>query len=120
MGTIFVQIASYRDAELLPTLRDCLAKAAHPENLRFGICWQHDNTEKLGGFISNPRFRVISVPYQDSKVVCWARNAIQSLYSGETYTLQLDSHHRFIPRWDSALIEMLQSLGSEKAILTSY
>jgi len=120
MSTIFVQIASYRDAELLPTLRDCLAKAAHPENLRFGICWQHDKTEKLGKFISDPRFRVISVPYRDSKGVCWARNAIQSLYSGETYTLQLDSHHRFIPGWDSALIEMLQSLGSEKTILTSY
>jgi hypothetical protein len=120
MSTIFVQIASYRDAELLPTLRDCIAKAAHPENLRFGICWQHDKTESLGKFIADPRFRVISIPYQDSKGVCWARNAIQSLYAGETYTLQLDSHHRFIPGWDSALIEMLQPLDSEKAILTTY
>ena len=120
MSSIFVQIASYRDAELLPTLRDCLAKAAHPENLRFGICWQHDETEDIGKFISDPRFRVISVPYQDSRGVCWARNAIQSLYAGETYTLQLDSHHRFTPRWDSTLVAMLQSLDSEKAILTSY
>jgi hypothetical protein len=120
MSTIFVQIASYRDAELLPTLRDCMAKAAHPENLRFGICWQHDKTESLGKFLSDPRFRVISVPYQDSKGVCWARNAIQSLYAGETYTLQLDSHHRFVPAWDSKLIAMLESLDSEKAILTAY
>lgn len=120
MSTIFVQIASYRDAELLPTLRDCLGKAAHPERLRFGICWQHDKTESLGRFISDRRFRVISIRYQDSKGVCWARNAIQALYAGETYTLQLDSHHRFIPGWDSALIEMLESLDSDKAILTSY
>jgi hypothetical protein len=120
MSTIFVQIASYRDAELLPTLRDCLKKAAHPENLRFGICWQHDKSESLGKFLSDPRFRVISIPYQDSKGVCWARNAIQSLYAGETYTLQLDSHHRFIRNWDSALIEMLESLDSEKPLLTSY
>src|SRR5271165_7151910 len=109
MSTIFVQIATYRDAELLPTLRDCIAKAAHPENLRFGICWQHDKTESLGKFIANPRFRVISIPYQDSKGVCWARNAIQSLYAGETYTLQLDSHHRFVSGWDS-----------KKSVLTSY
>ncbi len=120
MSTIFVQIAAYRDAELSPTLRDCIAKAAHPENLRFGICWQHDKTEKLGKFIADPRFRVISVPYRDSKGVCWARNAIQSLYAGETYTLQLDSHHRFVPAWDTKLIEMLESLDSEKAVLTAY
>jgi hypothetical protein len=120
MSTIFVQIASYRDAELLPTLRDCIAKAAHPEGLRFGICWQHDKTENLGKFLSDPRFRVISIPYQESKGVCWARNAIQSLYAGETYTLQLDSHHRFVPGWDSKLIAMLESLDSEKAILTAY
>jgi hypothetical protein len=120
MSTIFVQIASYRDAELLPTLRDCIAKAAHPENLRFGICWQHDKTESLGKFLADPRFRVISIPYKDSKGVCWARNAIQSLYAGETYTLQLDSHHRFVPAWDSKLIAMLDSLDYEKAILTAY
>ncbi len=120
MSTIFVQVASYRDAELLPTLRDSIAKAAYPENLRFGICWQHDKTESLGKFLSDPRFRVISIPHQDSKGVCWARNAIQSLYAGETYTLQLDSHHRFVPEWDSKLIAMLQSLDSEKAILTAY
>ena len=115
-----MQIASYRDAELLPTLRDCIAKAAHPENLRFGICWQHDKTESLGEFLADPRFRVISIPYQDSKGVCWARNAIQSLYAGETYTLQLDSHHRFVPAWDSKLIAMLESSDSEKALLTAY
>jgi hypothetical protein len=120
MPAIFVQIASYRDAELLPTLRDCLAKAAHPENLRFGICWQHDETEDLSEFLSDPRFRVIAIPYQESQGVCWARNAIQSLYAGETYTLQLDSHHRFIAGWDSTLIEMLESLDSDKPLLTSY
>lgn len=37
---IFVQIAAYRDPELLPTIQDCLAKADFPDNLRFGICWQ--------------------------------------------------------------------------------
>ena len=30
---IFVQIASYRDPELLPTIRDCIDKAKHPEML---------------------------------------------------------------------------------------
>jgi hypothetical protein len=115
-----VQIASYRDAELIPTLRDCLAQAAHPENLRFGICWQHDKTEDLGEFLSDSRFRVISVPYEESRGVCWARNAIQLLYDGEAFTLQLDSHHRFISGWDTALIDLLESLDADKPLLTSY
>ena len=30
---IFIQIASYRDPELLKTLRDCIDKAEKPNNL---------------------------------------------------------------------------------------
>ena len=37
-NTIFVQIAAYRDPELLPTIRDCLQKAKYPKLLSFGIC----------------------------------------------------------------------------------
>ena len=33
--TIFVQIAAYRDPDLLNTLRDILEKAKNPDNLRF-------------------------------------------------------------------------------------
>lgn len=42
MNRIFIQIAAYRDPELLKTIEDCLKNADHPENLRFGICWQHN------------------------------------------------------------------------------
>ena len=45
-GKIFVQIASYRDPELLPTIRDCISKAKYPENLRIGIAWQHSDSDK--------------------------------------------------------------------------
>ena len=47
MDKIFVQIASYRDPELVPTIRDCIAKAKHPERLTFGINWQRDENESL-------------------------------------------------------------------------
>ena len=115
-----MQIAAYRDPELLPTLRDCLRKARHPENLVFGICWQRDFTERLDEFAGDKRFRVITIPWWDSKGVCWARNAIQSLYNGETYTLQLDSHHRFIQDWDAELIAMMDLVDSAKPLLTTY
>jgi len=40
MTKIFIQIASYRDPELLPTLNSALCNAKYPENLTFGIVWQ--------------------------------------------------------------------------------
>jgi hypothetical protein len=120
MSKIFVQIASYRDPELVPTIRDCISKAKYADRLTFGICWQRDETESLDEFVNDDRFRVIDVPWNQSKGLCWARSLIQKLWSGEEYTLQLDSHHRFIQNWDEELIEMMKLTGSEKPIVGSY
>ena len=45
-GKIFIQIASYRDPELNKTLEDCISKSKNPENLVFGICWQHSTEDE--------------------------------------------------------------------------
>ena len=118
--TVFVSIASYRDPELLPTLRDCLATAARPDRLRFGICWQHDETDSLAEFAGDPRFDVIDVDYRDSLGACWARAEIMGRYAGEDYFLQLDSHHRFVPGWDEKLIGHLHAADSVKPVLSTY
>lgn len=123
---IFIQIASYRDPQLVPTLKDCLANAKHPENLVFSIAWQHsseDTWDNLDSFKFDPRFKIVDIDYKDSKGACWARNQLQQNYDGEEYTLQLDSHHRFIKDWDVELISMIKQLqekGHEKPLLTGY
>jgi hypothetical protein len=123
---IFIQIASYRDPQLLPTLRDCISKAKFPENLVFSISWQHSNDDEwdnLNEFSGDTRFKIVDIDHRDSKGACWARNQLQQNYDGEKYTLQLDSHHRFIENWDEELIIMyedLRSKGYEKPLLTSY
>jgi hypothetical protein len=120
---IFIQIASYRDPQLLPTIRDCIKNAKNPKNLVFAICWQRSPEESLEEFADDKRFKIIDVPYLESKGACWARNKIQQLYSNEKYTLQLDSHHRFVENWDELLIKMvkdLQKKGHKKPLLTSY
>src|SRR5271155_5114869 len=101
--TIFISIASYRDSQLGPTVHDCIAKADHPEELRFGICWQHAPDESLP-FGDDARFRVIDVDHMSSRGVCWARSEITRLVDDEDWYLQLDSHHRFVPGWDTELI----------------
>ncbi|WMD20254.1 GlcNAc-transferase family protein [Achromobacter seleniivolatilans] len=142
--SIFVQIASYRDPELIPTLHDLIERAQRPENLRVVVCWQHAPDEQIGMFFSNrfeqwqlqpqapftrhtfhylgARIDLIDVPYEQSKGACWARNLIQQDYQDEAYTLQLDSHHRFVQHWDTQLIGMTEQLRahSPKPLLTAY
>jgi glycosyltransferase involved in cell wall biosynthesis len=123
---IFIQIASYRDPQLLPTLRNCVAMSKYPENLVFSIAWQHsveDEWDNLYEYKDDSRFKIIDIDYRDSKGACWARNALQQQYDGEKYTLQIDSHHRFIKNWDEELITMYNQLklkGIKKPLLTGY
>tara|TARA_R110000772_G_scaffold486_1_gene1779 strand:+ start:1000 stop:2433 length:1434 start_codon:yes stop_codon:yes gene_type:complete len=125
--TIFVQIAAYRDPQLIPTLKDLLKNSKHPENLRICIAWQHSEEDKWDvmpkKFLNDKRFNILDIPYTEAEGVCWARNQIQQHYKGEKYTLQIDSHHRFIPNWDEELLTMykqLQDKGVPKPLLTSY
>jgi hypothetical protein len=117
---IFVQIAAYRDNELVPTLRDCVARAVHADRLRFGICWQRDENDSLEEFTGHPCVRVHSIPWHQSPGLGWARSICQRLWRGEEYTLQLDAHHRFVRGWDELLIAMHRQVGGGRAMLTTY
>lgn len=120
MAKIFVQIAAYRDPELAPTIRDCLRKAKYPKELTFGICWQRDDRERLPVSAYDTHFRIDEVPWRESHGLGWARRRIGELYDGEEFTLQLDSHHRFVRHWDAYLLEMLEQTGSPKPIISTY
>jgi len=123
---IFIQVASYRDPQLIPTIISALDNAKNPENLVFGIARQFskdDGFDNLDEYRNDDRFRIIDIPYTESKGACWARNQIQQLYKDEEYTLQIDSHMRFEKNWDDEFIKMivdLQSKGYEKPLLTGY
>lgn len=147
-NTIYVQMAAYRDPQLIPTLRNMIENAKHPENLHVGICWQHGEDEPTdifldAGFVvegfsedqrvggatvlnvvspEGTKLSIIDIHFHKTKGACWARNQIQQLYSKEKYTMQLDSHHRFVEGWDEVAIEMLEGLRakSPKPLLTAY
>jgi hypothetical protein len=120
LDTIFVQIAAYRDPELVPTLRHCLSRAKHPSRLKFGICYQHDIENSLEEFDFNDSVKTVKIPFTESKGACWARSKTNELYNNEDFTLQIDSHMRFIQDWDEVLLNMWKSLKDPKAILTAY
>jgi hypothetical protein len=123
---IFISIASYRDAELVPTIENCIKNAKNPRNLVFGISREFDESDgfdDLSKFSGRKNFKIINTPHEKSLGVCRARHEIQKLYDGEEYYFQLDSHHRFVQDWDLKLKGTLKDLekeGSSKPLLSSY
>jgi len=123
---IFVQIAAYRDPQLIPTIENMLENAKRPKNLVIGVARQfhpEDGFDDLSKYKKDKRFRILDIPYTESKGVCWARHQVQQLYGGEDYTLQIDSHMRFEKNWDDEMIKMIKQLqkkGHKKPLLTGY
>ena len=123
---IFVQIASYRDPQLIPTIENLLKNAKKPKNIVIGVARQfhpEDGFDDLSKYKKDKRFRILDIPYTESKGVCWARHQVQQLYGGEEYTLQIDSHMRFEKNWDDEMIKMIKQLqkkGYKKPLLTGY
>jgi len=121
---IFISIPSFRDTETQWTVKDAFEKAAHPERVFVGICWQFDPKEDLGCFVEPypypDQVRAVNFHYKDAKGLGWARAQAFSLAAGEEYCLQIDSHMRFEEGWDEALIDMLARCPSEKAVLSTY
>lgn len=123
MDPIFIQIASYRDTELLPTIKDCFNNAKYPERLHFGICLQYgeETSEQDITFLERlQNTKILKFDYKESKGACWARNKILELYNNEKYSLQIDSHMRFVKDWDEEVINVWKSTNDEKAIITGY
>jgi len=117
---IFVSIAAYRDPELGPTLRDCLTRARYPDDLRFGICWQHGEDEAPLDVFADRRMRVIDVPWHVSRGACWARAEVMKLWDHEDFFFQIDSHHRFVQDWDAKLLFHAGRSGATRPLLTTY
>lgn len=119
---VLVAIDSYRDPELARTVRNALQQAAYPEHLRFSICHQYDDEVQhlLREWSDDPRFRIDTLPYGESKGRCWARARTFDRFDDEPYLLQISARTRFAPRWDARFIHMLESIDADLALLSTY
>ena len=117
---VFVSIAAYRDPQLNAAIADCLRKAHNPEQLRFGIYWQHAAEDLPPAYAGDDRFQILDILWQDSRGACWARAEAMKLWRGEEWFLQVDSHCRFAAGWDERLIRMMGETGSPKPVLSTY
>jgi hypothetical protein len=113
LPTIFINVASYKDdQELWATLTDAVAKAKHPERLRFAVVDQtvHPAKESQIAALAPAQIDYLYVDYNFSRGPCWARAVGFTLMYGEDYAMQIDSHMRFDPGWDTWFVSAIGTL----------
>ena len=125
--TILVHLPSYRDPELIPTIKSALENAKYPKRVHFGICRQYhpeDTFDNVDEFRKDKRFHIMDVLYTEAQGLPWARAQInEKLLTNQDYILQLDSHHRFEKNWDTILkdyVNLLKCKGFKKPVVSAY
>ena len=126
--SIFISIASYQDPLLVSTIWSAYSNAHNKDDLIFSICDQSDNPVKVGELPFAHQIKYDHVDPIFAKGPCWARHRAQSLYEGEKYFLQIDSHTQFSPDWDILFEDAflkIAAMGEEdsyfkKPVITSY
>lgn len=117
---ILVEIASYRDPELLNTIHSALIQADYPERICFSVCYQGDDTKDLEKLKKIDNCKIKWLTEKETRGSCYARYLCQKMIEDEKYIYQIDSHMRFVKHWDTLLIEDLLSLNDQKAIISFY
>ena len=79
------------DPDILNTIDNCLKKATHPDNIVFGICLQHEQTDDfLQKYDNNPQFRIHRMDWSEAKGPAYARGIISQLFRDEDYYFQIN------------------------------
>ena len=68
----------------------------------------------------HPELEIIRFDAAESRGACWARRQAQSVYGGEDFLLQIDSHMRAVKHWDDLLLTTWRECSDERAVLSVY
>jgi hypothetical protein len=127
MESIFIQISSYHDYELPKTILNVVEKANGKYKIHFGIhnSYLEPNHIHIPEITKteNVKISVIESQAPSSIGVGASRALANSLYNGEDYYFQIDSHSRLLKDWDVGLVNCLkkyQECGVKKPLLTAY
>ena len=122
--TIFISVASYRDSECPLTINDAFQKADQPSKIYVGIC-QQNNSSDLDCFNQSKykkNIQIFRMSYKDAKGPTYARYICSTLWNGEEYYFQIDSHTIFTQGWDTKLKNLLRNTpgNPDKNVITHY
>ncbi len=131
--TIFISIASYRDNLCPITIEEIYKHADHPERIFIGLYQQNSSMEKDCVNTLPPsilkykdNIRVIRVKHTKALGPQSARYICASMYKGEDMFMQIDSHMRCIPHWDTIMLQQYEECcqvhpeARRKVIISAY
>ena len=98
--SIFVSIASYRDTELVPTIKSILNNADNPDEIFLGVVSQ-DLKKKHPDLSFVKNLSYLKMDFREARGAGYARKLAMDMYSGQSFYLQLDSHMRAVKGWDT-------------------
>ena len=122
--SVFVSIASYCDPVLRFTLARAVALSRRPDRLHFGVVDQSSPPLPVAtpAAVAPARLSYLRIDPVYARGPCWARSIAMSLYDGEDWFFQIDSHMDFDAHWDERLIAQAQALldGRKGIAVSSY
>ena len=123
---ILVSIASYKDSDVINTIIDLYDKAERPDRVYVGLFLQDTDQEILrildffSNFLFKKNLKIKTIPFKDAKGCGWARNVIlRELYGHEDYFMCVDSHSRFLKKWDLIYIDTYKE-APENAVISAF
>lgn len=127
MSKIFVNVCSYRDRLLAPTIYSLLETESGRNEITYGIFEQtklEDSLQtKFPDIVKNSKVRYKRIDPEFSDGVVWARCINSMQIYDEEFQYQIDSHMLFDPEWDHQLIldynHASKLENTDKILLTS-
>lgn len=127
MGSIYVSVPCLGyDTELELTINSCLSNSSKNNEINIGIAFigNVDFYEKIKEkYKEYSNIRMVYSSVSDCFGVGKSKNLSASLYSGEDYFLQIDSHMLFAVCWDIDVIEIFEKAknytNNEKTIISA-
>jgi hypothetical protein len=123
---MYLSIASYRDPMLQSTIDSAFKNASNPENLFVGCFISIISSEPnfKNHLVSNNYNNKVFYEVEEAGTifsVTRARNkSNQWLKKDHDYVIQVDSHTRFLPGWDSKLIDSYNRLNKQNVLFSTY
>lgn len=108
MEKIYIGLASYRDHDLINTIKSFYNNAACPSRLFFSIVSYEDENQDAPldlSFIPEEQYSYQRVDHKLALGACKSRHLANSLLTEEyTYFVQADAHSRLFEMWDEIAI----------------
>jgi len=131
MTKIFVSVPSVQDTEYYKTLKDIFENSDNPQNIFVGSAHSipfknsriiQETKNLTNKYSKNVRLKFLN-KYR-AEGVGFGRLESMSMYDGEDYVLQIDSHTLLTKSWDSKLLQSYEEAKSfsksKKTIMSCY